>query len=232
MLEVIALGPEEARLAEAAGADRIELISAFGEGGLTPGIGLVARTVRAVRIPVNVMVRPHARSFHYSEEDLEVMKAELRAIRSAGANGAVLGLLDARGAVDEARLDDLLACAGGLDVTFHRAVDVARDPVEAVVALAAHPAVRTVLTSGGPGRIEANTSVLVRMREAAGPLRIMAGGGLTHENLLGIVQATGLQDFHVGTTVRTGRTVDGALEPARVAELAASLAQASRTIRA
>ncbi|HWQ07459.1 MAG TPA: copper homeostasis protein CutC, partial [Holophaga sp.] len=74
MLEVIALTPDEARLAESAGADRIELITAFGEGGLTPGIGLVKRTVAAVRIPVNVMVRPHSRSFRYSPEDLAAMQ--------------------------------------------------------------------------------------------------------------------------------------------------------------
>ena len=219
MLEVIALTPDEARLAEAAGADRIELITAFGEGGLTPGIGLVKRTVAVVRIPVNVMVRPHSRSFRCGPEDLAVMQEELLALRAAGANGAVLGVLDERDAVDEARLEALLACAGGLEVTFHRAVDASRDPVEAAATLAAYPAIRTVLTSGGPGRIEDHMAVLARMQDAAGSLHIMAGGGLTHENLRQVAQETGLRDFHVGTTVRKGRAVDGALEPERVAEL-------------
>ena len=58
LLEVIATTVADARAAAQAGADRLELVTAMGEGGLTPGIGLVAAVVEAVAIPVNVMVRP------------------------------------------------------------------------------------------------------------------------------------------------------------------------------
>ncbi|MGZ3499167.1 MAG: copper homeostasis protein CutC, partial [Vulcanimicrobiaceae bacterium] len=43
-LEVIVTNAEEARLAAAAGADRLELVSAMDRGGLTPDL----RTVEAV----------------------------------------------------------------------------------------------------------------------------------------------------------------------------------------
>jgi len=228
VLEVIAVTPEEARVAEGAGADRIELVSALSEGGLTPGIGLVKRTVAAVRIPVNVMIRPHSRGFRYSPDEIVVMQEEIRAVRSAGANGVVLGVLDGKGAVDVRSLEALLATAEGLEVTFHRAVDAAADPVAAARTLSRFPAVRTILSSGGPGRIEDHVPVLVRMREAAGRVRVMAGGGLTHENIRTIARETGLRDFHVGTTVRRGRAVDGELDPARLAALAALLASAQR----
>jgi copper homeostasis protein len=223
VLEIIAVTPDEARVAEAAGAGRVELVSALSEGGLTPGFGLMKRTVAAVRIPVNVMIRPHSRGFHYGPEEIEVMKEEIRAARSVGAHGVVFGVLDERRTVDVVRLEALLACAEGLDVTFHRAVDAAADPVAAARTLSRYPVVRTLLSSGGPGRIEENVPTLIRMREAAGHVRVMAGGGWTHENAPRIARATGLRDFHVGTAVRSGQTVDGAIDPGRLAELARRL---------
>ena len=219
MLEIIALTPEEARIAESAGAGRIELVSALAEGGLTPGFDLMQRTVAAVRIPVNAMIRPHSRGFHYSLADLDVMKAAIRAARTAGANGVVLGVLDGDGAVHATHLEELLACVGELEVTFHRAIDEARDPVAAAEALSHYPAIRSILTSGGHGRIEDNTITLARMREVAGPIRLMAGGGLTLENTARIIRGTAFLDYHYGTAVRTGGTVAGELEPERLGEL-------------
>lgn len=63
LLEVIATTVSDARAAERGGADRLELITAIGEGGLTPSIGLIESVVEAVRISVNMIVRPHGRSF-------------------------------------------------------------------------------------------------------------------------------------------------------------------------
>lgn len=223
MLEIIAVTPEEARLAEGAGAGRIELVSALAEGGLTPGFGLLRCTVAAVRIPVNVMIRPHSRGFHYSQDELEVMQEEIRAARAAGANGVVFGVLDDDGSVHRAHLETLLACAEGLEVTFHRAIDASRDSLEAARVLSCYPAIRAILTSGGPGRIEDNLATLARLQEVAGPIRIMAGGGLTLENTPRVVQATALRDLHYGTAVRRGGTVEGDIDTERLAELAGIL---------
>ena len=224
MLEIIAITPDEARIAERAGAGRIELVSALQEGGLTPGFGLMKCTVAAVRIPVNVMIRPHSRGFCYSPDAIEVMKEEIRAARAVGVNGVVFGVLDEERAVDTAHLQELLACAGDLEVTFHRAIDVTRDPVAAVQILSRYPAIRTILTSGGGGRIEDNTATLARMREVAGHIRIMAGGGLTLENTPRVLQTNVLLDLHYGTAVRVGKAVDGELDPEGLAELLRILA--------
>jgi copper homeostasis protein len=219
MLEVIAVTPDDARIAASAGAGRIELVSALSEGGLTPGFGLTKQTVRAVRIPVNVMVRPHSRCFHYSTSEIEVMKEEIASIREAGANGIVLGVLDANSQVHVKHLEALLACAEGLEVTFHRAIDEVDDPVEAVRILSRYPVIRSILTSGGPGDIADHTVVLADMQEAAGATRIMVGGGLTFESTPKILVATGLRDVHYGTAVRVGRSLNGAMDPNRVAAL-------------
>lgn len=225
MFEVIVVTPEEARIAEAGGAGRLELVSALAEGGLTPGIGLVKHTVAAVRIPVNVMIRPHSRGFDYLDSEIEVMAEEIRAARDAGANGVVFGVLDAQRRVHERHLERLLVCSEGMEVTFHRAVDASGDPVASAAMLSRYAGIRTILTSGGPGLIEANTGVLAAMREAADPIRIMAGGGLTFANAARVIEAGRVHDVHFGTAVRQDGKVDGALAPKALAALKALLAR-------
>ena len=96
MLEIIATSVEDAIVIEKGGADRIELVSALSEGGLTPSYGLVHRVIGAVNIPVNVMIRPHSLSFVYSDEDLLCMLEDIKQAKALGANGVVFGMLDSQ----------------------------------------------------------------------------------------------------------------------------------------
>lgn len=68
-IEAIVLNEEDAKTAEAYGADRLELVSAIAEGGLTPSYGTIKQVVKSVQIPVMVMVRPH--SYHYNYQQSE-----------------------------------------------------------------------------------------------------------------------------------------------------------------
>jgi copper homeostasis protein len=219
MLEVIVTTLEEALLAEQGGAGRLELVANLAAGGLTPDLGLVQRVIAAVRIPVNVMIRPHARGFHYREEELRTMLEGIRAVRGRGAGGVVLGALDAQRRVHLRHLEILLACAEGLEVTFHRAIDAAADPLAAARTLARVPGIRTILTSGGPGDIVENIPVLRQMRWMAAPIRIMAGGGLTLENTARVLREAGIHDCHCGTAVRKGRVPGGPIDPDVIARL-------------
>ena len=46
-----------------------------------------------VNIPVFVMIRPRGGDFLYSEDEFEVMKEDVRTLKSAGADGIVFGML-------------------------------------------------------------------------------------------------------------------------------------------
>ncbi len=67
-IEFIATTIEDALIIEESGADRIELVSSLAEGGLTPSHALIEAVVNSVKIPVNVMVRPHSQSFCYTQK--------------------------------------------------------------------------------------------------------------------------------------------------------------------
>lgn len=131
-LEVIALDAADAQAAEQGGADRIELVSAMSEGGLTPSYGLIEQVISRVSIPVYVMIRPHSRSFCYSADDLQVMTQDIRVSRELGAAGIVIGALTDEGEVDCSFLQTCLLSAKGLGVTFHRAIDSSAHLVRAL----------------------------------------------------------------------------------------------------
>jgi copper homeostasis protein len=95
LLEVIATTVADAMAAARGGADRLELITAMGEGGLTPSIGMIEAVVAAVSIPVNVIVRPHSQSFVYYTDEFGVIIRDVRAAQLGGANAVVFGMLTA-----------------------------------------------------------------------------------------------------------------------------------------
>src|ERR1700739_2325986 len=169
LLEVIATTVADARLAVQAGANRLELVTAMGEGGLTPSLGLIEAVVAASAVPVNVIVRPHSRSFVYDTDDYAVMLRDVRAVKAAGANGVVIGMLTADGEIDREGLARAIDAADGLAITFHRAFDETRDLQKALDVLLGFDAVTNVLTSGGkPSVLQAESIVSELVRQAAG----------------------------------------------------------------
>lgn len=49
---------------------------------------------RLVHIPVFVMIRCRGGDFLYDDDEFEVMKADMEALRNAGADGIVIGILN------------------------------------------------------------------------------------------------------------------------------------------
>ncbi|MFS0728212.1 copper homeostasis protein CutC [Paenibacillus sp. 1P07SE] len=219
LLEVIATTYEDAVIAERNGADRIELITAFTEGGLTPSIGTVAAVLEEVRIPVRVMVRPHARGFMYSADDIRIVRSDIEQIRSVGGREIVLGLLRSDRTIDLKGLEELLAAAKGMKATFHRAFDEVRDQHEALSLLMQYPQITDILTSGGQSTAPEGAARLRSLHAAAsatGSIGILAGSGLSAANIADFMQQTGIRRLHVGTSVRRAGSPLTEIEPERL----------------
>ena len=225
LLEVIATTVADARLAARAGADRLELITAMGEGGLTPSLGLIEAVVAAVDIPVNVIVRPHSRSFVYDADDYAVMLRDVRAVAAAAAHGVVIGMLKPDGEIDREGLARAVDAAQGLAITFHRAFDETRDLRKALDVLLGFDAVTNVLTSGGkPSVLQAEETIRALVQHAEGShCTVLAGAGLTVDAVAAFVQATGVKAVHFGSGVRVGGNGLAPVDPQRVAKVRALL---------
>lgn len=180
-LEVAVTSATGAATALAGGADRVELCSALELGGLTPSQGLVEAAV-ATGLPVHVLVRCRPGGFVHDADELDLMERELVAVLRSGATGVVVGALRPDRTLDTDALARFVAAArterSDAEVTLHRAIDHAADPVAAAAGLAELGFTR-VLTSGGAPTALAGADTIARMVAAAGSVQVMAGAGVT-----------------------------------------------------
>lgn len=192
--------------AERGGARRLELCDNLFDGGTTPSAGMISAVKAAVQIPVFVIVRPRGGGFVYTHDEMGVMRLDIEAARMLGADGVVVGVLTRDAKVDAEQLRTLVAAAGELPVTFHRAFDLTQDRDQALETLM-HAHVRRVLTSGGaPSALEGVEAIGALVKRAAGQIDVMAGGGVREETVQEIVHRSGVREVHVRGT-RQARTV-------------------------
>jgi copper homeostasis protein len=210
-IEIIVTNVSEAIVAEKNGADRLELIDSFACGGLSPSLTLSQQVCAAVNIPVCVMVRPHGESFNYNDSDIQQIIHEIIYLRDeTSAAGIVFGALTKNHELDHDALKEVLANKGRLSITFHRAIDAAVSPLNCLQKLLNYDAVDLVLTSGGePTAIEGIETIKAMVRACKNTrTNILAGSGITPENALNIVEATGVEQIHIGSGVRTHDELD------------------------
>lgn len=182
LLEVCVDDPSGLSEAIAGGADRIELCAALALGGLTPTHGLMQMAAQSGALCYPI-IRPRSGDFVYTVAEVEVMRADIRAARSLGLNGVVLGASHPDGRLNQAVLRVLLDEAAGLDTTLHRCIDLAPNKPEAVTTAKAL-GFRRILTSGGALIAAEGAESLNAMMQAAGPdLIIMPGSGISLETL-------------------------------------------------
>lgn len=196
LLEICVAGLGDAKTAEAAGADRLELNAALAVGGLTPSLGCFLEVKKAVRLPVMVMIRPRPGGFCYDEEEFRVLTRDLEIAVDHGADGIVCGVLTETGGIDLDRCRLLRAAIGDRTAVFHRAFDLVPDPLDALERLIDLGFDR-VMTSG---REESAYNGIPLIRElierARGRIEILAAGGVNRFTLLDILERTGCDQVH------------------------------------
>lgn len=195
LLEIAAGSLASALAAQEGGADRVELCGSLAEGGITPSYGTLALVRDRLRIPVYVLVRPRGGDFLYDDAEFDIMRRDVETCARLGCDGVVIGALDADGGVDP-RCIELVAAAGTLGVTFHRAIDASAslpDALERVIALGCE----RVLTSGGCANALLGADAIAGLvHQAAGRILIMAGAGIRSSNLAEVARLSGAHEFH------------------------------------
>jgi len=207
-LEVCIDNIESLHYAQQGGATRIELCSSLALGGLTPSFGFMKQAARLSSIPVYAMIRPRQGDFLFSSQDIEIMLEDIHAAKQSSLQGVVVGVLDAQSQVDSDVLRSLIKAARGLGVTFHRAIDQCIDPMAALDSIMAEGCER-VLTSGMQATALDGAGMLARMVDYCGNnLSVMAGAGVTANNVDEIVRRGGVQEIHLsGKSTRPSKMI-------------------------
>jgi len=203
MIEVCAGSIESAIAASKGGAHRIELCSALSEGGLTPSQAMIEYVTTNLKIKTFVLIRPRSGDFSYSRAEFDVMKSDIFSAKTRGADGIVTGMLNTDGSIDTCRMKEVVEMAHPMQVTFHRAFDLAKDPYEALEVIIALGCSR-ILTSGmartAPEGVELISGLV---KQAGSRIVIMPGSGINASNIIELHSKTGANEFHLSATSTT-----------------------------
>lgn len=229
-IEVVCSSPEDCRLAEEAGATRIELCSGIELGGLTPSPGLFLACRAVTRLSIMVMIRPRPGGFCYSRDEKRAMEFDVRRFNELGARGFVTGVLEAAGGLDLAAMGRLAEAAVDAHLVCHRACDVTPNLGETARQLADLGFVRMLTGGGRDAAIDGVETIrgLVDM----GVIGVLPGGHVRAADVPRFVEEAGVAEVHLGpfieafdpTSRLSGEVTYGphwALDPTPIREIAA-----------
>ena len=177
IVEVCANSVQSALNAQAAGADRLEICSELGVGGLTPSYGVLLQMKEVISIPMNVLIRPRSGDFTYSDLEFKAMLEDIRTCVRLGFNGIVSGVLDEDQNVDLDRTRLLIEYSSGLPFTFHRAFDWTKEPITALAELEGI-GVSNILTSGQAPTAREGLSLLKELLHSSQKCNIIPAAGI------------------------------------------------------
>lgn len=195
----------EALKAEAQGASRIELCDNLYVGGTTPSYGTIKVCKKILQIPIMVMIRPRGGNFIYTDHEIEAMIEDIKNCKNIGVNGIVTGVLNKNNQVDIEVLKILINEAKPLEITFHKAIDEAADPLLALKQLI-DLGIKRVLTSGQAVTAQEGSALMNMMIEkAAGDIIVMPSGQISQENFQQIHELIPGREYH-------GRIITGPID--------------------
>ena len=179
------------------GANRIEYCSKLSEEGLTPNVEDVKYLLKNINIPLRIMIRPHSKSFNYSETDISIMLRDISTFKKIDIDGIVIGCLNKDDEIDLKKINLLIEKARPLKVIFHKAIDITSDPLKSLKNLIKYSNIDGVLTSGGFKKAEDGLKLLKKMLDIC-PINfeLIIAGKITSENVNKINQKLSAKFYH------------------------------------
>jgi copper homeostasis protein len=216
ILEVCLTSAEQAKRAELAGANRIELNAALALDGLTPSPGVMESVLKATSLPIIAMVRPQPGGFCPSHADFAAMQIDAEWLCDAGAAGIAFGVLQPDGNIDLDRCRRICEIVAGRgELVFHRAFDSAPDPFVALEQLIDLGVTRVMTSGGARTAIEGANVIRQLIERARDRIEILPAGGIGPANVRELIEQTGSRQVH--GSFRTHRSPDGSTDFSAVA---------------
>lgn len=195
-IEICAFNIQSCRIAERAGAGRIELCADPLHGGTTPSYGLIEYVLNHISVPVFPMIRPRGGNFIYDADEIAIMKKDLLMCRQLGCPGIATGVQLQDGRLNREQMRQIVEWAHPMQVSCHKVFDGTPDAYAALEDLIEAGCAR-VLTSGLQKTALEGAEMLARLAiQAKGRIVIMPGGGVRASNIGQLAALTGLSEFH------------------------------------
>ena len=195
-LEIACFNLESALIAQENGADRVELCAGIEVGGTTPNFEIVKQAREKFSIDLYVMIRPRGGNFVYSDEEFQLMQADIVALKQLNVDGFVFGILKEDQTINYEQNKLLVDLAKPLPCTFHRAFDEVINPFQALEQLI-DCGFKTILTSGQAQNVMEGINRLTELvTKANNRITIMPGGGLRSTNIETMQQNTKAIFYH------------------------------------
>lgn len=185
---------------------RVELCDNLAVGGTTPSYGVIQKAVNLGKhydVDISTMIRPRGGDFNYSQDEKEIMKADIEQAKNLGTTGVVFGCLTSKGVIDKESMKELLKMCEGIEVTFHMAYDhIKQEKQLTEMDWLIEQGVTRILTHGGvDGSVLENKDWINGCIEHANAqIEILVGGGVTHKNVEELNQVLHTNQFH-GTKI-------------------------------
>lgn len=199
-LELCAGSYSAALLANKYSFKRVELCASLESGGLTPSAGMIVKVLKEVEAECHVLIRPRSGDFNYNQEELNVMRSDIEFCKTVGCKGVVFGVMDAKQRFNLDKNLYLLDAVDGLEVTFHRAIDVSsnfEEDIESII----NCGFNRVLTSGGVSSAQKGIMRLERLKNQINArLELMIGGGVSSSNIQHLKEVIKPDAIHFSAT--------------------------------
>ena len=208
ILEVIACTVEDAIKAEQGGANRLEIISRFETGGLTPAPDLVREIKGKVSLPLRVMLRESEGYDVKNEMEIQRLYSAAREFAELGVDGIVLGFM-CGDEIDFELTKKILASAPNLKATFHHAFEDTKNKFAAIEKLKNLAQIDRILSHGGKEIWAEKCRRLEDYARVSRPqIEILAGGGIDREAIKLLRKKTSITEVHTGSAARANGKVD------------------------
>lgn len=196
IVEIATSDFESTKNAVAGGANRIELCANLGEGGTTQSFGVIKTCRESFDVAIYPIIRVRGGDFLYTDEEFDCMLVDALNCKALECDGVVVGFLNKDGSIDVERTAKMVEAVYPLGVTFHRAFDRCKDPLNAMEQLIDIGCER-ILTSGQQRTASQGVGLISELNKLANSrIIIMPGSGVRPENIRNLAQHTGCTQFH------------------------------------
>lgn len=201
ILEACVENTNEAIEAFKKGAHQLEICSQLNKDGLTPDEFTLNDIISKVKLPCKVMIRCRDGNFEYTNDEINIMTAQIQRLKSYRIEGFVFGAVTKNEhshiILDIKAIYQICKAAFPYPVTIHKAIDQCFDILGEVEILKNISNVRHILSSGGEHDAISGAQMLYKMQKACSKnINIIAAGKITPDNIQQIIAKTHLKIFH------------------------------------